>query len=78
VLLGIKLLDHLRYVLALSRWPVMSAMASGWIPLSYVQRFHPGWYARLTADASAPVPEEERLSPPAASPTSVSHAGGGA
>ncbi len=60
VLLGIKLLDHLRYVLAPSRWPVMASMASGWIPLSYVQRFHPGWYSRIssaeTAPSAAPAP----------------------
>jgi thiosulfate reductase cytochrome b subunit len=30
VLLGIKVLDHLRYVLAPSRWPLMRAMWTGW------------------------------------------------
>jgi hypothetical protein len=60
VLLGLKLLDHLRYVLAPSRWPLMAAMATGWIPVSYVQRFHPAWYARLT---SAPAPGEAEVAP---------------
>ena len=45
VLLGMKLLDHLRYVLAPSRWPLMASMATGWISRGYVQRFLPGWYA---------------------------------
>jgi cytochrome b subunit of formate dehydrogenase len=58
VLLGMKLLDHLRYVLAPSRWPLMVSMATGWIPAAYVQQFHPGWYARImsgsTATAAAP------------------------
>ncbi|HEX8969118.1 MAG TPA: hypothetical protein VF937_14645 [Chloroflexota bacterium] len=52
VLLGLKLLDHLRYVLAPSRWPLMGAMVTGWIPEAYVRRFHPGWYARLTSGPS--------------------------
>lgn len=55
VLLGMKLLDHLRYLLAPSRWPLMRSMVTGWIPESYVQRFHPGWYARLTEGATTPV-----------------------
>ena len=74
VLLGMKLLDHLRYVLAPSRWPLMISMASGWIPEAYVQRFHPGWYARLneaTAPAAAPA------SPPASAKPAVGSAGGG-
>src|SRR5207237_6879782 len=44
VLLGLKLLDHLRYVLAPSRWPLMVAMATGWVPESYVTRFHAGLF----------------------------------
>jgi cytochrome b subunit of formate dehydrogenase len=74
VLLGMKLLDHLRYVLAPSRWPLMGAMATGWIPARYVERFHPGWYARLNG-ASGPAP----ASPPSSTPTPVAgSAGGGA
>ncbi len=71
VLLGMKLLDHLRYVLAPSRWPLMVSMATGWIPEQYVQRFHPGWYARLT-DNTAPA------AAPASTPTSPSPAVGSA
>jgi cytochrome b subunit of formate dehydrogenase len=60
VLLGMKLLDHLRYVLAPSRWPLMVSMATGWIPDTYVQKFHPGWYARISAGSTttttAPAP----------------------
>jgi len=72
VLLGLKLLDHLRYVLAPSRWPLMISMASGWIPAGYVQRFHPGWYARITsgsAAAGAAAPGSATTSP-AVSPAS--------
>jgi cytochrome b subunit of formate dehydrogenase len=75
VLLGMKLLDHLRYVLAPSRWPLMVSMATGWIPEQYVQKFHPGWYTRL-AEGTAPA------AAPASTPTSpspaVGSAGGGA
>ena len=53
VLLGLKLLDHLRYVLAPSRWPLMVSMATGWIPEGYVKAFHPGWYARLSSTEAA-------------------------
>jgi hypothetical protein len=71
VLLGLKLLDHLRYVLAPSRWPLMVSMASGWIPLGYVQRFHSGWYARLNETAA---PAEA----PSPAPAAPSRASGGA
>ncbi len=69
VLLGLKLLDHLRYVLAPSRWPLMVSMASGWIPLWYVQRFHPGWYARITAAPTSATPSAAPS--PVTSPTTV-------
>src|SRR5438552_3785191 len=68
VLLGLKLLDHLRYVLAPSRWPLMVAMATGWVPESYVKRFHAGWFAQLsssqaTAGAAAASPAASTPSP---------------
>ncbi len=69
VLLGLKLLDHLRYVLAPSRWPLMVSMATGWLPEAYVQRFHPGWYARITsatepaAVAPTPAPAKQSTAP---------------
>jgi hypothetical protein len=56
VLLGLKLLDHLRYVLAPSRWPLMVSMASGWIPVGYVQRFHAAWYTRIASATPAAAP----------------------
>ena len=76
VLLGLKLLDHLRYVLAPSRWPLMVAMATGWVPESYVKRFHAGWFAQLsssqaTAGAAAASPAASTPSPV------VGSAGGG-
>ncbi len=73
VLLGMKLLDHLRYVLAPSRWPLMVSMATGWIPEPYVQRFHPGWYTRLN-EARAPAPA---ATPASATPAVGSTGGGG-
>jgi hypothetical protein len=74
VLLSMKFLDHLRYLLAPSRWPLMAAMASGWIPEGYVRRFFPGWYARLSAQGSAAAVAP---TPTPASPA-VRSAGGGA
>jgi cytochrome b subunit of formate dehydrogenase len=75
VLLALKLLDHLRYVLAPSRWPLMASMATGWISESYVKAFHTGWYARLssgeTAPGSASVPSTS------SSPTPVARSAGG-
>jgi cytochrome b subunit of formate dehydrogenase len=58
VVLAIKVLDHLRYVLAPSRWPLMMAMASGWIGERYAQLMHPGWQV---AHEPAPEPEEAPL-----------------
>jgi cytochrome b subunit of formate dehydrogenase len=73
VLLGMKLLDHLRYVLAPSRWPLMAAMATGWISEGYARRFHPAWHARL--DAGEPAAAPARTS--AAQSRAVGSAGGG-
>jgi hypothetical protein len=70
VLLGLKLLDHLRYVLAPSRWPLMVSIATGWIPESYVQRFHPAWYARITSGAETTGPA------PATTPQHAATSGG--
>lgn len=75
VLLGLKLLDHLRYVLAPSRWPLMAAMVTGWVPTRYVERFFPGWYAQITA-SSAPGTSPAPTTVPASS-RAVSSARGG-
>src|SRR5207302_3539930 len=74
VLLALKLLDHLRYVLAPSRWPLMVSMATGWIPEAYVKRVHPGWYAQITSDSASSV----RSTHPAAAPSTASGSAGGA
>ena len=64
VLLGMKFLDHLRYLLAPSRYPLMATMVTGWLPEGYVRRFFPGWYARLAAGppapATSPAPARQR------------------
>lgn len=75
VLLGLKFLDHLRYVLAPSRWPLMVSMATGWIPTGYVQRFHPGWYARITGSTPSAAPAPAPTVP--ASPRAATSARGG-
>jgi cytochrome b subunit of formate dehydrogenase len=74
VLLGLKFLDHLRYVLSPSRWPLMGAIATGWIPAAYVQKFHPGWYVQITSSSTSNV--QAPASVPNSS-TAVSSAGGG-
>jgi cytochrome b subunit of formate dehydrogenase len=75
VLLGLKLLDHLRYVLAPSRWPLMGAMWTGWLPETYVKAFHPGWYARLSSPGSAPAGAPVSSTPSTASPVAGSAGG---
>jgi hypothetical protein len=47
VLLAIKVLDHMRYVLAPSRWPLMQSMLTGWVHARYAQVAHAAWYGRL-------------------------------
>jgi cytochrome b subunit of formate dehydrogenase len=54
VLLAAKTLDHLRYVLAPSRWSLLTAMVSGWISARDVQQRHPGWYEQIEGEAAAP------------------------
>ena len=75
VLLGLKLLDHLRYVLAPSRWPLMVSMATGWIPEGYVKAFHPGWYARLSSTEAAAA--SSTVSPAASTAPRVAGSAGG-
>jgi cytochrome b subunit of formate dehydrogenase len=75
VLLGLKFLDHLRYVLSPSRWPLMAAIATGWIPAAYVQKFHPGWYVQLTSTSAGSVPSP--TNPVPNSSTAVPSARGG-
>jgi len=61
VILGLKVLDHFRYVIAPSRWGMMVAMASGWMSARYAQLKHPGWHvndepAPASTEAPAPLP----------------------
>lgn len=53
VMIAAKLLDHLRYVIAPSRWELFKAMVTGWVSEGYVKRFHPAWYRELTAHRPA-------------------------
>jgi hypothetical protein len=76
VLLGLKFLDHLRYVLAPSRWPLMGSIASGWIPAGYVQKFHAGWYARITSQSGAPAAAPTTPPAPTTPVPSAGSAGG--
>jgi cytochrome b subunit of formate dehydrogenase len=59
VLLAAKTLDHLRYVLAPSRWSLLTAMVSGWIGERDVRQRHPGWYEQIEGEAAAPVATSE-------------------
>jgi cytochrome b subunit of formate dehydrogenase len=74
VLLAMKFLDHLRYLLAPSRWPLMATMWSGWIPEGYVKRFHAAWYQQIAAESPTTAPATEPT-PPAPAPA-IGSAGG--
>ena len=50
VLLAAKFLDHLRYVLGPSRWPLLKSMVTTWIDEHYVRRRHPAWYQAIQAE----------------------------
>lgn len=53
VLLAIKFLDHLRYVLAPSRWPLLASMFTTWCSEQYVRVRHPAWYEALQKEREA-------------------------
>ncbi|HEY3063892.1 MAG TPA: cytochrome b/b6 domain-containing protein [Chloroflexota bacterium] len=59
VLLAIKVLDHVRFVLAPSRWPLMAAMVSGWVSARYAAARHPGWHV-----TDEPTPDAESAAAP--------------
>ena len=50
VLLAAKFLDHLRYVLTPSRWPLMRSMVRTWIDEAYIRNRHPAWFAAINGD----------------------------
>jgi cytochrome b subunit of formate dehydrogenase len=69
VLLTLKLLDHLRYMLAPSRWPLLRAMVTTWVAEQHVREHHPAWYAEVAAAQQvgpAPPAPPEGVAPGAA------------
>jgi cytochrome b subunit of formate dehydrogenase len=79
ILLAAKLLDHLRYVFAPSRWALLKSMASTWIDEGYVRRWHPGWYEAIERERGQ-APSAVEASPPPAAPAGPARSavGGGA
>jgi cytochrome b subunit of formate dehydrogenase len=67
VALMVKLLDHVRYVLAPSRWPLLVASLTTWVSEAYVRRRHPGWLQEV---------EEPAREAPAAAPATALQRGG--
>jgi cytochrome b subunit of formate dehydrogenase len=65
VALMVKLLDHVRYVLAPSRWPLFVASITGWIGAEYVRRRHPAWLQEVE-EAPAEVPDAVPSAPASA------------
>lgn len=47
VLLAVKMLDHVRYMLAPSRWPLLQALFTGWVSEAYVRANHPAWWEAI-------------------------------
>jgi hypothetical protein len=77
VLLAAKVLDHLRYVLAPSRWPLLTAMTNGWMRLADVRRNHPGWHEELEGEPATTAAPREAASPiPASAPASAAPVAG--
>lgn len=77
VLLAAKTLDHLRYVLAPSRWPLLTSMVSGWMPARVVQSRHPAWHARIGDGYAAAGASPDSVPDRAAPAAPVSGASGG-
>lgn len=81
VILTVKVLDHLRYVLAPSRWPLFTSMFTTWVPWTHVQRHHQGWLAELNAPREGVDPTRGTRStspPPAGTPVAGTVRGGAA
>lgn len=76
VLLAAKALDHLRYVLAPSRWALMTAMVSGWMSERVVRERHPGWREEIEGGSARP--EEPVPASVAANGPVAGTSGGGA
>jgi len=63
VLLAAKTLDHVRYVLAPSRWSLLRSMMSGWMPERDVQRRHPAWYEQIESGRATSATSREAAQP---------------
>ena len=61
--LAVKLLDHLRYVLAPSRWPLLVASFTTWIGQPYLAARHPHWLGSLE-ERPGPAPDDAPASQP--------------
>ena len=42
-----------------SSWPMLRSMFTGYVTLEHAQAEHAGWFAEITADTAAPIPDEE-------------------
>ncbi|MBI4212712.1 MAG: cytochrome b/b6 domain-containing protein [Chloroflexi bacterium] len=56
ILLAAKFLDHLRYVLAPSRWPLLRSMVQTWVSQEYVRLRHPLWFESVQREERGPAP----------------------
>ncbi|MFN8524687.1 MAG: cytochrome b/b6 domain-containing protein [Chloroflexota bacterium] len=54
VMIGVKLLDHIRHALEPSRWPALKAMFTGRVSRSYLDRTHPAWASGSDPVSTAP------------------------
>ena len=75
VLLAAKMLDHLRYVFAPSRWSMATSMVSGWMPARVVRQQHPAWHEQTEGARAAPA-ESVQVSGAPVAPVAGSSRGG--
>lgn len=68
ILLAAKLLDHLRFVLSPSRWPLLVSMFIGRVSEEYVKEHHSRWYEELNAIRSREQEQPARVTPPETGP----------
>ncbi len=57
VMLAAKFLDHLRYVLAPSRWPMLVSMFTTWMSAKFAKEQYPEWYREVEIATSRPASE---------------------
>jgi cytochrome b subunit of formate dehydrogenase len=75
VMLAAKLLDHLRYVFAPSRWPLLRSMFTTWVSERHVQLRHPEWYRAILAERSPQTEAAGAAIRPAAAPSAPAASG---